>query len=224
MSGTGLFACQLAKNIFKAGKVITTVSTAKVPMVKELLGDGVVDESRMPLDLFTHLGLELTIWILVIDYKKSDPKSVIPQGSVDFLVDTIGASMAYLSLMRPKTGIIQSISIMSSGDVLQNSGLMRLSPDGREKAKVPTPIRLGLNLLNRIRSTRASYYGVSYSSMFLEPNAKDLDSIRQWIEDGKLRTVVSTTAHFKDLNAVQNACQVVYSAKGGIGKLVILFE
>lgn len=42
---TGLFACQLAKNIFKAGKVITTVSTAKVPKVKELLGEGVVDES-----------------------------------------------------------------------------------------------------------------------------------------------------------------------------------
>lgn len=46
VSGTGLFACQLAKNVFKAGKVITTVSTSKVPQVKELLGDGVVDESK----------------------------------------------------------------------------------------------------------------------------------------------------------------------------------
>lgn len=43
-----MFACQLAKNVFKAGKVITTVSTAKVPKVKELLGDGIVDESRIP--------------------------------------------------------------------------------------------------------------------------------------------------------------------------------
>lgn len=46
VSGTGLFACQLAKNVLKAGKVITTVSTSKVPQVKELLGDGVVDESK----------------------------------------------------------------------------------------------------------------------------------------------------------------------------------
>jgi NADPH:quinone reductase-like Zn-dependent oxidoreductase len=224
VSGTGLFACQMAKNIFKAGKVITTVSTAKVPKVKELLGDGVVDESRNPsLDFLPTFGLKLTLGIIVIDYTKSDPKSVIPQGSVDLLVDTIGASMAYLSLMRPKTGVIQSISLMPSGDVLQNSSLLRLSPDGQEMAKVPMPIRFSLNLLDRIRSARASHYSVTYSSMFLEPNAKDLDLIRQWIEEGKLQTVVGSTVHYKDLKAVQNACQVVYNAKGGVGKSVILF-
>jgi NADPH:quinone reductase-like Zn-dependent oxidoreductase len=43
-----LFACQLAKHLFKAGKVIATVSTSKVPKVNELLGDGVVDESKYP--------------------------------------------------------------------------------------------------------------------------------------------------------------------------------
>jgi NADPH:quinone reductase-like Zn-dependent oxidoreductase len=43
-----MFACQLAKNVFHAGKVITTVSTSKVPKVPELLGEGVVDESKHP--------------------------------------------------------------------------------------------------------------------------------------------------------------------------------
>ncbi|KAL1875613.1 hypothetical protein Plec18167_005549 [Paecilomyces lecythidis] len=57
LSGTGLFCCQLAKNVFHAGKVITTVSTSKVPKVPELLGDGTVDE--------------------IIDYKKVDPKAVV---------------------------------------------------------------------------------------------------------------------------------------------------
>lgn len=48
VGGTGLFACQLAKHAFKAGKVITTVSTPKIPKVKELLGDDTVDESELP--------------------------------------------------------------------------------------------------------------------------------------------------------------------------------
>ena len=46
VSGTGAYACQLAKNVFKAGKVITTVSTSKVPKVPELLGESVVDQSK----------------------------------------------------------------------------------------------------------------------------------------------------------------------------------
>jgi NADPH:quinone reductase-like Zn-dependent oxidoreductase len=46
VSGTGLFACQMAKNVFKAGKVITTVSTSKIPKVPQLLGEGTVDQSK----------------------------------------------------------------------------------------------------------------------------------------------------------------------------------
>lgn len=45
VSGTGNFALQLAKNVFGAGKVITTVSTGKIPKVPKLLGEGVVDQS-----------------------------------------------------------------------------------------------------------------------------------------------------------------------------------
>lgn len=46
VSGTGLFACQLAKNVFHAGKVITTVSTAKIPKLKELLGENTIDQGK----------------------------------------------------------------------------------------------------------------------------------------------------------------------------------
>jgi len=51
VGGTGAYACQLAKNVFKAGKVITTVSTSKVAKVPELLGEGVVDQSWCLFDL-----------------------------------------------------------------------------------------------------------------------------------------------------------------------------
>jgi NADPH:quinone reductase-like Zn-dependent oxidoreductase len=169
-------------------------------------------------------NMGLTLGILVIDYQKSDPKVVIPQGSVDCLIDTTGASMEYLPLIKPKTGAIVTISIIPSGEALQNSSVMRLSPDSQEKAHVPIFIRYLLNFLDYIRRMRASYYGVYYKAIFLEPNGKDLDSIRQWFEEGKLRTVIGTTAHFKDINAVQDACQMVYNSKGGIGKSVILFQ
>ncbi|KAJ5305178.1 uncharacterized protein N7443_004838 [Penicillium atrosanguineum] len=204
LSGTGLFACQLAKSIFKAGKVITTVSTAKVSKVDELLGQGVVDE--------------------VIDYSKTDPKTSIPERSVDFILDTTASAMAYLSLMRPGTGTIVTISILTSGDVLQNSSLMRLSPDPADKAPAPFPLRFSLNVLDRIRVLRASRWKVKYFSIFLEPNAKDLELVKGWVESGKVRTVVGTRAHYKDVGAVRDACQKVFDGKGGVGKAVILFD
>lgn len=56
MSGTGLFACQLAKTVFGAGKVITTVSTSKVAKVPELLGEEVVDQGKLcSIQAFLHV-------------------------------------------------------------------------------------------------------------------------------------------------------------------------
>ncbi|KAL2836987.1 chaperonin 10-like protein [Aspergillus pseudoustus] len=197
LGGTGLFACQLAKHVFKAGKVITTVSTSKIPKVKELLGENTVDE--------------------IIDYTKADVKTVIEPGTVDFLFDTIGSSMEYLSLMRPKTGCIISVSTVPSGDQLQDSSLMQLP----HHPVLPLPIKLSLNLMDSIRKFRARRYGVSYSYMFLESSGSDLDELRDYVETGKLKTVVGTTALLKDLKTVQEACQIVYSGRGGIGKVVI---
>ncbi|KAL5337467.1 chaperonin 10-like protein [Aspergillus crustosus] len=197
LGGTGLFACQLAKHVFHAGKVITTVSTSKIPKVKELLGDDTVDE--------------------IIDYTKQDPKDVIPPGTIDFLFDTTGSAMPYLSLMRPKTGCIISVSVVPSGDQLQGSSTMQLP----HKPVVPLPIKLVLNAMDNIRKLRAWRYGISYSYMFLESNGEDLDMLRGFIEGGKVRTVVGTVANLRDINAVREACQVVYSGKGALGKVVI---
>jgi NADPH:quinone reductase-like Zn-dependent oxidoreductase len=197
LSGTGLFACQLAKNVFHAGKVITTVSTAKVPKIPELLGKGTVDQ--------------------VIDYKKVDPKSVIEHGSVDFLFDTNGLAMEYLCLMRSGSGGIISISTAPSGTQLQNSAVMRLP----HHPTVPLVPRIVLNTMDYTRKLRAKRYGVSYSYMFLEPNGEDLDKLRGYIEEGKLKQVVGTTVNMQDISEVRKACQVVYNNRGGLGKVVI---
>ncbi|CRG90853.1 hypothetical protein PISL3812_07899 [Talaromyces islandicus] len=197
LSGTGLFACQLAKNIFHAGKVITTVSTAKVPKIPQLLGEGTVDQ--------------------IIDYKIVDPKSVIEHGSVDFLFDTNGLAMEYLCLIRPGSGGIISISTAPSGTQLQNSAVMRLP----HHPTVPLPARIFLNTMDCIRKLRAWRYGVSYSYMFLEPNGEDLDKLRGYVEEGKLKQVVGTTVNIRDIAEVRKACQVVYDNRGGLGKVVI---
>ncbi|KAB8231569.1 NADP-dependent oxidoreductase [Aspergillus alliaceus] len=197
LGGVGLYALQLAKHVFHAGNVITTVSTSKIPKVEELLGKGTVDQ--------------------IIDYKKSDPKDVIPHGSVDFLFDTMAVSMEYLCLMRPKTSRIVSISTLPSGTLLQNSSVMRL-PD---RPTLPFAYKAVLNVLDATRRLRARRYGVEYSYMFLEPSGNDLDTLREYIEERKLKTVIGTTVNLRDIQEVRKACQIVYGGQGGLGKVVI---
>ena len=60
--------------MYEAERVLTTVSTAKLPMVDHLLGKGVVDEA--------------------IDYKKVKPSEAIPHHSVDVMMDSVGASFS----------------------------------------------------------------------------------------------------------------------------------
>ena len=72
-----------------------------------------------------------------------------------------------------------------------------------------------------VRKLRARRYGVEYSYMFLESTGEDLDELRGHVEEGRLRTVVGTTVPLSDIKAVQDACQIVYSGKGGLGKVVI---
>lgn len=118
VSGTGAYTCQLAKNVFRAGKVITTVSTAKIPLVPKLLGEGVVDQSKL-------LDCEASrADTPVIDYTKDDPAAIIPRGSIDFILDTTGEAMKHLSLMVPSTSTIVSISTLPSGTQLQQSPVM----------------------------------------------------------------------------------------------------
>ncbi|TVY68897.1 NADPH-dependent alkenal/one oxidoreductase-like protein [Lachnellula suecica] len=44
LGGAGSMALQLLKPIFGAGKVITTLSTAKIPLLSTVLGEGLVDQ------------------------------------------------------------------------------------------------------------------------------------------------------------------------------------
>merc|ERR1712000_331266 len=197
LSGTGLFACQLAKNVFRAGKVITTVSTSKVSQVPQLLGEGVVDQ--------------------IIDYTKEDPRNVIAPRSIDFLFDTTGQSMQFLSLMVPKTGFIVSISTTPSASTLQASNVMQ-RPDN---PRIPLIGRLFLDATDSLRKVRAWRWGVTYLYWFLQPNGGDLDKLRGYVEEGKLVPVVGLKVNLRDVEKVREACLQTYNGKGGLGKTIL---
>lgn len=129
------------------------------------------------------------------------------------MFDTIGMAMPYLSLLRPNTGIVISISLVPSGDQIAASGEM----------PVPFIVQKLLNLVDKFYKWRASRWSVTYQYLLLHPNGNDLDELRKSVEQGKLRAVVGTNVHYKDVDAVRAACEVVFKGKGGIGKTVISF-
>ncbi|KAG4277383.1 hypothetical protein FPRO04_14119 [Fusarium proliferatum] len=196
LSGTGAIACQLAKNVFHAGKVITTVSTTKIPKVSGLLGQGMVDQ--------------------IIDYTKQKIPDAIPPKSVDFCFDTTGQSMEFLSLMVPSSGMILSISMTPSASTLQASSVMR-RPDN---PRIPFAGRLFLDAADAIRRLRAWRWGVTYMYHFLDPNREDLDKLTGYVESGKVKPVVGAKVDMRDIKAVREACDQTYKGKGGLGKTV----
>jgi len=95
LSGTGSIAVQLAKNVFGAGKVITTLSTGKIAKAKELFGDDGT--------------------LQIIDYTKEDVVESIGKGQVDYMFDTMGQTLKILPIMKSGS-VIVSISTVPSGD------------------------------------------------------------------------------------------------------------
>ncbi|KAG4414148.1 hypothetical protein IFR04_012714 [Cadophora malorum] len=94
LSGTGSFAVQLAKNVFGAGKVITTLSTGKIPKIKELMGKSAPDQ--------------------IVDYTKDNLVQTVGKGTVDFMFDTVKNTMSALPVMK-KGGMIVSVSTVPNG-------------------------------------------------------------------------------------------------------------
>ncbi|KAI5793474.1 chaperonin 10-like protein [Pyronema domesticum] len=97
LSGTGSAAILLARNVFKVGKIITTVSTNKLPLVAQYLGEGTVDQ--------------------VIDYQEKDVVKEVGQGVVDLYYDTAATCMAHLGIMK-KGGAVVSITSMCRGETM----------------------------------------------------------------------------------------------------------
>lgn len=137
--------------------------------------------------------------------------------SVDFFFDTTGQAMQFLPLMVQSTGMVVSIATKPSSATLQGSSVMK-RPDN---PRIPFYGRIFLDVGDSISKLRAHCYGVEYQYWFLSPNAKDLDTLRSYVEEGKLLPVVGARVSMTDIDQVREACQVIYNGKGGLGKTVI---
>jgi NADPH:quinone reductase-like Zn-dependent oxidoreductase len=94
LSGTGSFAVQLAKNVFGAKTVVTSLSPGKIQAIGELMGDRGPD--------------------VIVDYTKEKTVDVVGKGNVDFMFDTVGETIKGLQVVK-KGGVIVSISTAPHG-------------------------------------------------------------------------------------------------------------
>lgn len=190
LSGTGSFGLQLAKNVYGAAKVITTASTQKIPKIPELLGPGLVDQ--------------------IVDYKSQDPLKEIPRQTVDLVFDTLGTPFNFISLLKPKTGVVISIAGIPSGAAIS-----------QQLPELPFYLRYLVELGYRFFKWRAGRWSVAYDCIMMDITPEDLDRLRSWIDEGKVRPVVGKIVRLDDLEAVREGCNEVYKSHGGIGKTVI---
>ncbi|KAB5578120.1 chaperonin 10-like protein [Coniochaeta sp. 2T2.1] len=86
LGSTGFVALQMLKNVYGAGKVISTVSTAKVPLVEKFM-PGVVDQ--------------------LIDYQTQDVVKEVGRGKVDFIYNTMWQMNT--SGVIPRSSTIKSV-------------------------------------------------------------------------------------------------------------------
>ncbi|KAK3935463.1 GroES-like protein, partial [Diplogelasinospora grovesii] len=192
LSATGSVGIQMLKNVFGVGKVISTVSTAKLPLVDQYLGPGMVDH--------------------IIDYKTQDVVKELGKESCDFVYNTQWQLVSTFPLLKPDTGVVISIaSIPSSGTLRKALGPQYL----------PFWMAWLVDLVQlyyswKLWGTHIRYEFVSGNGGIVE----DLEAVGEIIAAGKIRPVMRVVK-LDDIDAVRKACNEVYTGKGGIGQLVV---
>lgn len=187
-------ACQVLKNVYGAGEVITTVSTAKVGLVAELM-PGVVDR--------------------VVDYQRQHVVDEVGKGRVDFLYFSRPDLAGYLPLMKPRQGVIAAILAVPPSQELRASM-------GREF--VPLWLCWILDLFQLWYWWKLWGTGVRLTFLSGNPGVReDLERAGEVIATRKVRAVTTVVA-LHDLDTVKKRCEEVRTLKGGVGKLVIKLE
>ncbi|CAG9982659.1 unnamed protein product [Clonostachys byssicola] len=195
LSGTGSIIIQVAKNFFGAAKIISTVSTAKVPLVEEYL-PGMVDQ--------------------VIDYKTQKVGDLVPQGTVDFAVNTQMSSMDdCIAALDKKTGTLMSITSIPTKSVAKEI----MGAD-----RFPWWFGVILDLAQYYYTWKFWGTNIYHEMVSGSPdNREDLEMSGEIVALGKVKAVMRVV-QLEDIEAIRKNCEEVYAIKGGIGKLVVVIS
>lgn len=144
-----------------------------------------------------------------VDYTKGDVVSEVGKGSVDFMLDTQSYSLSAMKVMK-KGGQIVSISTVPNGTVMK-----------KKLDEMPLWLELVMNLVDWVFRIWASWNGVTYGFLSLDPNARDLERLKGWVEEGKVKVIVGEVVKMSDIRGVRRGCEQILVGKGGVGKFVI---
>ncbi|KAL7939688.1 GroES-like protein [Trichoderma chlorosporum] len=192
LGSSGAMAAQMARNVFGATRVITTVSTPKVPLVEQYL-PGIFDQ--------------------VIDYKTQRPRDQVPRGSVDIMYNTHSDTLDEgIPMLNPKTGVIVSLTGAPPKALMKRV-------IGADRFSWWLGVVLDLaQLVYRWKLWGTSIKHEAASPSFV--NREDLEKAGEIVALGKVKPVMRAV-ELGDLEAVKKASEEVLSSKGGIGKLVV---
>ncbi|KAK3684063.1 chaperonin 10-like protein [Podospora appendiculata] len=192
LSATGSVAIQVVKNVYGAARVVSTVSTAKVPLVATYL-PGLIDT--------------------LVDYTTQNVVEAIGKETVDFVYNTQWATFtSTLPLLKHHTGIAVSIASVPRAETLRKM----FGP-----GNVPFIFIWIAHLANAWYAWKLRGTGVKQDFVSGNPGSReDLERAGEWIAAGKVRAVTTVVA-LEDLSAVREACGRVATGKGGLGALVI---
>jgi len=185
-------ALVLLKSVYGAGKVITTVSTKKVALVSEMLGEGAVDQ--------------------VIDYTKQDVVKEIGVGTVDFMFDTAMTVFSYISVLKPGTGLVLSIT-GKSGETMK-----------KDFPQTPWLLLKIMDAHDALQKWRASRWGVRYDHVWNCLSEENAERMSKFAAEGKLKAIIGKVARLSDLETVRAMYEIVGQRKGSVGKYVITID
>lgn len=194
LSATGTMAIQVARNVFGASKIITTVSTEKLALVEEHL-PGMVDQ--------------------IIDYKTERLSDRIPKGSVDLMINTKFSTLSPgVPLINPQKGVMMMIVGIPN----------RKTVEVMLGDKMPWWFGPLLDLMQWYYKWLFWGTKIQYEMVSASPDIReDLEKVGEMFALGKIKPVW-TVVEFRDLEAVKTECEKVHSGKGGLGKLIVRID
>jgi NADPH:quinone reductase-like Zn-dependent oxidoreductase len=86
---------------------------------------------------------------------------------------------------------------------------------------VPSFVQIFLNLVDTIIKWWFWRSQINYDSVLMKSDGKDLEQIKGWVEEGRIRPAVGKVLKFGNLEGIKEEGMRIMKGKGGVGKVVV---